>query len=133
MPSTAATPSTATVTIPHSSGAPGALRIESVLVGPTYERFTCPNPTARFSVRAHHTVNVCLHVEHRPQPEQVSLIWEKDGAFYGKTPIELPGTRTNLRTRAHMRIGQDRLGSWSIRVVNDRNVTLAQAAFAVEP
>jgi hypothetical protein len=123
-----------TVAAQHSNGASsGGLRIESVLVGPTYERFTCPKPITRFSLRAHQTVNVCLQVEHRPQPDHVTLVWERNGAFYGKTPLELPGTHTNVRTRAHMKIGQSRLGSWSVRVVTDRNVTLAQVSFDVEP
>jgi uncharacterized protein (TIGR02266 family) len=112
----------------------GGLSVESVLVGPTYERFTCPKPSSRFSLRANKLVNVCIEVAHRPErADHVTLVWERDGAFYGKTPVEIPAKRPNVRTRAHMKLGESRLGSWSVRVLSERNVTLAQTTFDVEP
>jgi hypothetical protein len=112
----------------------GSVSIESVLVGPTYERFTCPKPSSRFSLRSNKMVNVCLAISHRPErTDHVSLVWERNGAFYGKTSVEVPAKRPNVRTRAHMRIGEDRVGSWSVRVVSDRNATLAQTTFDVAP
>jgi hypothetical protein len=78
-------------------------------------------------------VNVCLQVAHRPQKDHVTLIWERNGAFSGKTAVEIPGSKPSFRSRTHMKISQNRLGSWSVRVVSDRNVPLAQAAFEVAP
>jgi hypothetical protein len=118
---------------PRPPATSGGIRIEDVLVGPRYERFSCPDATNRFSLKAHKVVNVCLRIEHRPQTDHLALVWERNGAFYGKTPLEVPGTRTNVRTRAHMKLGESRLGSWSVRVVSERDVTLAQTTFQVEP
>jgi hypothetical protein len=72
-----------------------------------------------------------MEIEHRPRPDRVALVWERNGAFYGKTPVAVPATRTSFRSRAHMKIGESRLGSWTVRVVSQRNVTLAQAAFDI--
>jgi Tfp pilus assembly protein PilZ len=113
---------------------PSAVHVDSVLVGPSYKRFTCPDPTARFSLRTAKTVNVCLQITHKPEKtDQVTLIWERNGAFYGKTAVEIPAARPNVRTRAHMRIGHSRVGSWSVRVVSARNAPLAHATFEVTP
>jgi hypothetical protein len=32
-----------------------------------------------------------------------------------------------------MKLGESRLGSWSVRVLSERNATLAQTTFDVEP
>jgi hypothetical protein len=102
-----------------------------MLVGAEYKKFTCPHPTDRFSVRANPTVNVCLQIEHQPRTDHVALVWEREGAFYGKTSVEIPATRPSVHTRAHMRIGESRIGSWSVRVVSERNVTLAEKKFEI--
>jgi hypothetical protein len=119
---------------PPSSAPPAGLRVESMLVGASYRGFTCPNPTNRLSVRASRTVNVCLHVAHRPgKADRLALIWERNGAFSGKTSVQLPASRPNVRTRARMKISGNRLGAWSVRLVSDRNAPLAQASFDVVP
>jgi hypothetical protein len=112
-------------------GTAAGLRIESLLVGPEYKRFTCPDPTDRFSVRKNDTVNVCLQIEHKPRTDRLALVWERNGAFYGKTSVEVPATRPSVHTRAHMKIGESRIGSWSVRVVSERNVTLAETKFEI--
>jgi hypothetical protein len=127
-----ATPAPARTAAPATPARASGVRIESLLVGPDYKRFTCPDPTRRFSLRSHKTVNVCLQIEHPPKTDRLALVWERNGTFYGKTPVEVPATRPSFRTRAHMKIGEGRLGSWTVRVVSERNVTLAQAAFDIE-
>jgi hypothetical protein len=113
--------------------APKGLRIESVLASSSYERFTCPRPSKRFSLRSDRTVNVCLEVVHRPgNTDRLSLIWERNGGFSGKTPVTITGRKQTVRTRARMKLGESRLGSWSVRVVSDRNVSLAETTFDVE-
>jgi Tfp pilus assembly protein PilZ len=118
---------------PASAGS-GGLRVEKMLAGASYKNFTCPNPTARFSARASKTVNVCLQVAHRPgKTDRLTLVWERNGAFAGKTRVELPASKPTVRTRAHMKISANRVGAWSVRVVSDRNAPLAQTAFDVVP
>jgi Tfp pilus assembly protein PilZ len=115
-----------------SRSRPGSVHVESIQVGPSYKRFGCPNPSSRLSVRSSKTVNVCLNVAHKPgRVDHLTLIWERDGAFSGKTHVEVPASRSNLRTRAHMRISEHRLGAWSVRVVSERDAPLAQATFNV--
>jgi hypothetical protein len=110
------------------------LRVESVLVGASYEKFTCPHPTTRLSVKSSHTVNVCLQVAHKPgKSERLALVWERDGAFTSKTTLTIPASKPNVRTRARMKISANRLGAWSVRVMSDRNASLAQATFRVVP
>ena len=105
-----------------------------MLVGASYKRFTCPNPTNRLSVKAGKTVNVCLRVAHRPgKADRLTLIWERNGSLSGKTHLAIPASRTNIRTRAKMRISAKRLGAWSVRVVSDRNAPLAETTFDVVP
>jgi hypothetical protein len=105
-----------------------------MVAAPSYKRLTCREPTQSFSVKSSKMVNVCLQITHAPtNADQVTLIWERNGAFYGKTPVKIPASRRNVRTRAHMKIGEKRLGSWSVRVVSDRNVPLARTTFEVTP
>ena len=111
-----------------------SLRVESMLVGASYEKFTCPHPTTRLSVRSSHTVNVCLQVAHKPgKTDRLALVWERDGAFASKTALTVPASKPNVRTRARMKISANRLGAWSVRVISDRNASLAQATFRVVP
>jgi len=112
----------------------GGLQVERILVGASYKGFTCPNPTSRLSVKSSRTVNVCLQVAHKPgRAERLTVIWERNGAFSGKTPLQMPAARSNIRTRARMRISGNRLGAWSVRVVSDRDTPLAQTTFDVVP
>ena len=105
-----------------------------MLAGASYKNFTCPNPTTRFSARSSKTVNVCLQVVHRPgRTDRLTLVWERNSAFSGKTSVEVPASKLTVRTRAHMKITANRVGSWSVRVVSDRNAPLAQTTFAVVP
>jgi len=105
-----------------------------MVAGVSYKRSACPEPTGRFSVKSDKTVNVCLQITHNPaKTDKVTLIWERNGAFYGKTPVKIPASRPDVRTRAHMKIGDSRLGSWSVRVMSDRNVPLARTTFEVTP
>jgi len=79
-------------------------------------------------------VNVCLEVAHKPgKVDRLTLIWERNGAFSGKTPLQMPASRSNIRTRARMKISRNRLGSWSARLVSDRNAPLAQTTFDIVP
>ena len=105
-----------------------------MVAGASYKNFTCPNPTARFSAKSIKTVNVCMQVAHRPGvTDRLTLVWERNGAFSGKTSVELPSSKSTVRTRAHMKISANRLGSWSVRVVSERNAPLAQTTFDVVP
>jgi hypothetical protein len=131
-------PSDAPVAPPATNASPPPpdenLRVESMLVGASYEKFTCPHPTTRLSVKSSHTVNVCLQVAHKPgKTERLALVWERDGAFTSKTTLTIPASKPNVRTRARMKISANRLGAWSVRVMSDRNASLAQATFRVVP
>ena len=107
-------------------------RVEKMVAGTSYKNFTCPNPTTRFSARSSKTVNVCLQVAHRPgRTERLTLVWERNGAFAGKTRVALPASKATVRTRAHMKISANRVGSWSVRAVSDRDAPLAQTTFDV--
>jgi Tfp pilus assembly protein PilZ len=117
-----------------TGGRSGGLRVEKLVTGASYKNFTCPSPTTRFSARSTRTVNVCLHVAHKPgATEHLTLVWEKNGGFAGKTLVEIPSSRSTVRTRAHMKIGANRVGSWSVRAVSDRNASLAETTFDVVP
>jgi Tfp pilus assembly protein PilZ len=120
--------------VPLPAPRPGSLRVDSVTVGAASAGSTCPPAVTRFSVRSHKTVNVCLQVTHRPdRTDHLNLVWERNGTFSGKTSVEIPASKPSVRSRTHMRISQNRLGAWSVRVVADRNVTLAQTTFEVAP
>ena len=119
---------------PPASARSGGLRVERMLAGTSYKNFTCPNPTTRFSAKASKTVNVCLQVAHRPgKADRLMLVWERNGAFAGKTRVALPASKSTIRTRAHMRISANRVGSWSVRVLSARDAPLAQTTFDVVP
>ena len=121
-------------TPPPASARSGVLRVEKMLAGTSYRNFTCPNPTTRFSAKSSKTVNVCLQVAHRPgRTERLTLVWERNGAFAGKTRVALPASKSTVRTRAHMKISANRVGSWSVRAVSDRDAPLAQTTFDVVP
>jgi hypothetical protein len=108
--------------------------VERLLAGATYKNFSCPNPATRFSAKSTRNVNVCLKVVHKPgKTEQITLVWERNGGFAGKTPVEIPSSKATVRTRAHMKIGANRVGAWSVRAVSDRNVSLAETTFDVVP
>jgi Tfp pilus assembly protein PilZ len=127
-------PATSAPTPPPASARSGGIHVEKVLAGVSYKNHTCPNPTARFSAKSSKTVNVCLQVAHRPgKTDRLTLVWERNGAFSGKTSLALPAAKSTVRTRAHMRISANRVGSWSVRVVSDRNAPLAQTAFDIVP
>jgi Tfp pilus assembly protein PilZ len=119
---------------PPASARSGGLRVEKILAGTSYQNFTCPNPITRFSAKSNKTVNVCLQVTHRPgKSDRLTLVWERNGTFAGKTRVALPASKSTLRTRAHMKIGANRVGSWSVRAVSDRDAPLAQTTFDVVP
>ncbi len=119
---------------PPASTRSGGLRVERMLAGTSYKKFTCPNPTTRFSAKSSKTVNVCLQVAHRPgKADRLTLVWERNGAFAGKTRVALPASKSTIRTRAHMRISANRVGSWSVRALSDRDAPLAQTTFDVVP
>jgi hypothetical protein len=126
-------PASADTRRPDSAPAEG-LRVESMLVGASYKKFTCPNPTTRLSVKSSHTVNVCLQVAHKPgKTDRLALVWERNGAYTSKTTLTVPASTPRVRTRARMKITANRLGAWSVRVTSDRNTSLAQATFQVVP
>jgi Tfp pilus assembly protein PilZ len=117
---------------PPASARTGGLRVEKMLAGTSYKNHTCPNPTTRFSARSSRTVNVCLQVAHRPgKTDRLTLVWERNGAFAGKTRVALPASKATVRTRAHMKLSANRVGSWSVRAVSDRDAPLAQTTFDV--
>jgi hypothetical protein len=117
---------------PSSTAPRGGLHVDSLLVAASYKHSACPNPTSRLSVRSSKTVNVCLHATHRQgRVDHLTLVWERDGAFAGKTQVKLPASRSTVRTRAHLKISAHRLGAWSVRVVSGRDAPLAQATFDV--
>lgn len=117
---------------PPASARSGGLRVETMLAGTSYKNHTCPNPTTRFSARSSRTVNVCLQVAHRPgKTDRLTLVWERNGAFAGKTRVALPASKSTVRTRAHMKLSAHRVGSWSVRAVSDRDAPLAQTTFDV--
>ena len=119
---------------PSASARSGGLRVERMLAGTSYKNFTCPDPTTRFSAKSSKTVNVCLQVAHRPgKADRLTLVWERNGAFAGKTRVALPASKSTIRTRAHMRISANRVGSWSVRALSDRDAPLAQTTFDVVP
>ena len=121
-------------TPPPASARSSGLRVDKMLAGTSYKNFTCPNPATRFSAKSSRTVNVCLQVAHRPgKTDRLTLVWERNGAFAGKTRVALPASKSTVRTRAHMKISANRVGSWSVRVVSDRNAPLAQTTFDVVP
>jgi len=129
--------------IPPPNGAPtprpasargGGVRVERMLAATSYKNFTCPNPSKRFSARASRTVNVCLQMAHKPgRTEHLTLVWERNGGFSGKTRVEVPSSKTTVRTRARLKISGNRVGSWSARLVSDRNAPLAETSFEVVP
>ncbi|HMF41752.1 MAG TPA: DUF2914 domain-containing protein, partial [Polyangia bacterium] len=119
---------------PASRTRAGALHVDSIIVSSSYKKFTCPNPSHRISVRSTRTVNVCLQVAHRQgKSDRLTLVWERNGSFSGKTPVEIPASKPTARTRVHMKISAHRLGPWSVRVVGDQKAPLAQADFEVVP
>lgn len=119
---------------PSASARSGGLRVERMLAGTSYKNFTCPDPTTRFSAKSSKTVNVCLQVAHRPgKADRLTLVWERNGAFAGKTRVALPASKSTIRTRAHMKISANRVGSWSVRALSDRDAPLAQTTFDVVP
>ena len=119
---------------PPASARSGGLRVEKMLAGTSYKNFTCPNPTTRFSAKSRKIVNVCLQVAHRPgKTDSLTLVWERNGAFAGKTRVALPASKSTVRTRAHMKITANRVGSWSVRAVSDRDAPLARTTFDVLP
>jgi len=119
---------------PASRTRAGALHVDSIIVSSSYKKFTCPNPSHRISVRSTRTVNVCLQVAHRQgKSDRLTLVWERNGSFSGKTPLEIPASKPTARTRVHMKISAHRLGPWSVRVVGDQKAPLAQADFEVVP
>jgi hypothetical protein len=121
-------------TPPPASARSGGLRVEKMLAGTSYKNFTCPNPATRFSAKSTRTVNVCLQVAHRPgKTDRLTLVWERNGAFAGKTRVALPASKSTVRTRAHMKISANRVGSWSVRAVSERDAPLAQTTFDVVP
>ena len=128
-------PPTSAAPLPTPAGArSGGLRVEKMLTGTSYKNHTCPNPTARFSAKSSRTVNVCLQVAHKPgKADRLTLVWERNGSFSGKTPVELPASKSTVRTRAHIKISANRVGSWSVRAVSDRNALLAETTFDVVP
>jgi len=130
----AASPATVAPTQPAPGAGAGAVQVESILVSTAYKNFTCPDPARRISVRSSKTVNVCLQVAHRQgKSDRLTLVWERGGAFAGKTPVEIPASKPTVRTRVHMKISANRLGPWSVRVVGNRNAPLAQTDFEVVP
>jgi hypothetical protein len=104
-----------------------------MLVGPTYRKHTCPKPSSRLSLRSTRTVNVCLEVAHKPgRTDRLTLLWERDGTLASKTRVQIPSSKPSHRTRARMKISENRLGPWSVRVMSARSATpLAQASFEV--
>jgi cytoskeletal protein RodZ len=112
----------------------GSVRVEKLLAGTAYKNFTCPNPATRFSAKSTRTVNVCLQVAHKQgKTEHLTLVWERNGGFSGKTSVAVPSSKSTVRTRARIKIGASRVGSWSVRAVSDRNTPLAETTFEVVP
>jgi hypothetical protein len=109
--------------------------VESILIGPTYAHYTCPEPTNHLSLQAHRRVNICLQIAPMlgPAGETVTVVWERNGAFYGTTELTIPVRHIPLRTRAHMAIDQRRAGDWSVRVLSRKGKELARSTFQVGP
>jgi Tfp pilus assembly protein PilZ len=118
---------------PRTGAAASSIRVESISTGPSYKRYTCDEPTARFSLKTHTRVNVCFRVAHRPEDEEVTVVWEHGGALFWRTPVSIPGRRTSFRTRAHIEIDERRVGLWSARILSRKGVELARTSFQVEP
>jgi Tfp pilus assembly protein PilZ len=127
-------PATSAATERPARARSGGLRVEKMRAGTSYKNFTCPNPATRFSAKASKTVNVCLQVAHKPgKTDHLTLVWERNGGLSGKTHVEVPSSKSTVRTRARMRISAHRVGSWSVRVLSDRNASLGETTFDVVP
>jgi hypothetical protein len=119
---------------PPRRGSPG-LRVERILTGATYARYTCPEPTQHFSLRVHRRVNVCFEIAAMEAPvvEPVTVVWERNGALYGTTEVTIAARHFTLHTRVHMIIDNRRAGDWSVRVLSRKGKELARSAFQVGP
>jgi hypothetical protein len=80
-------------------------------------------------------VNLCLQFApmHTPVTEPVTVMWERNGAFYGRTDLTITSRHIRLRTRAHMILDERRAGDWSVRILSGKGRELARTTFHVGP
>jgi Tfp pilus assembly protein PilZ len=110
-----------------------SIHIESILTGPLYEGHTCPQPTSQFSFKTQRSVNVCISVAPMSDPvtEEVTVIWERNGAFLCQTKMHIVARHITSRTRAHVDIDERRVGDWSVRILSRKGIELARSSFRV--
>jgi hypothetical protein len=110
-------------------GASG-IHVDRISVGSEYVDQDCGGKRDRFSVAAGDRVSVCVRVVHPREKEEVIVLWQKaDGAARRGKMLVKPSH--GYRTRAYLKLRSEYVGDWTVRILSEGEVELAQHSFTV--
>lgn len=107
------------------------IHIDRVWLGSKYGRRGCEGEADNFATDSAQ-VNVCFRVVHNREPEQVTVLWEKESGEMVKRRrgVQIPAQHA-YRSRAYLALRHEYAGRWRVRIISDDNVELASTSFTV--
>jgi hypothetical protein len=110
----------------------GGIHIDRVEMGGGYDNKTgCVDVANAFSFGANEVINVCVRVVHPRQDEVMSIVWQKnDGSTARRGKIAVKPIHA-YRTRAYLRLREEYIGAWTVRIQSADGVELASHAFTI--
>jgi hypothetical protein len=107
------------------------IHVDRISMGTEYESSRCAGDPDGFSISKRQRANVCFRVVHdRNQPEQVRVLWQKDGGTVRRTTLSVPEVHA-YRTRAFLVLRKEYAGRWTVRIMSMDGIELAAHAFGV--
>jgi len=93
---------------------------------------TCSGRTDDFSVAARDRAVVCVRVVHPREKDELQVLWEKHGGSSRRSSmVVLP--KHAYRTRGYLKLREEYIGDWTVRILSSDGVELARHEFTVVP
>ncbi|MEM7159615.1 MAG: DUF2914 domain-containing protein [Myxococcota bacterium] len=112
-------------------GAKG-IHIDNIAMGSQVVGGTCKGRADGFSVSRRETASVCVRVVHQRNKEELQLLWQKHGGSTRRSKIVVQPKHA-YRTRGHLKLREEYIGDWTVRILSSDDVELARHDFTVAP
>ena len=112
-------------------GAKG-IHIDHIAMGSQVVGGTCKGRSDGFSVSRREVASVCVRVVHQRTKEELQLLWQKHGGSTRRSKIVVQPKHA-YRTRGHLKLREEYIGDWTVRILSSDDVELARHDFTVAP
>lgn len=109
----------------------GGIHVDRIALGTGHEGARCTGASDRFSIGHEGRVHACFRVVHARTPDEVTVLWQREGGTERRARLRIPAPVHGYRTRAALTLRRDYAGTWRVRVLSDGGAELAALTFTV--